>query len=86
MNPSDKITTQLNNLPDWRGDLIKKLHQLINNTAPELTEYLKLRLAVWKSNVLLRHVLFFLKKYKLVAVWVTYDELTSAPCKILWLT
>ncbi len=50
MNPSDKITTQLNEVTDWRGEMLKELRQLINETAPELTEDFKWGVPVWTYN------------------------------------
>ncbi len=50
MNPSEKITAQLDKITDWRGNLLKELRQLINDTAPELTEDFKWGVPVWTHN------------------------------------
>jgi len=41
MDPSNKITTQLSDIHDWRGD---------NETAPELSEDFKWGVPVWTNN------------------------------------
>ncbi len=50
MDVSDKITAQINEVRDWRGDMLKELRQLINETAPELEEGLKWGVPVWSHN------------------------------------
>ncbi len=36
--------------PDWRGDLLKELHQLITEAVPELTQEFKWGVPVWTHN------------------------------------
>lgn len=50
MDPSDKITAHLNEAKDWRGDMLKELRQLINETAPELAEDFKWGVPVWTHS------------------------------------
>ncbi len=50
MNVSDKITERINSYDDWRGEMLKELRKLINDTAPELTEDFKWDVPVWTSN------------------------------------
>jgi hypothetical protein len=50
MDASKKITDSINSYSDWRGDLLEQLRQLINQTAPELTEDFKWDVPVWTHN------------------------------------
>src|SRR5882762_3379059 len=50
MDASDKITEHINSYNDWRGDLLKELRQLIDETAPKLKEDFKWGVPVWANN------------------------------------
>lgn len=50
MNATDKIDDKIARYDDWRGERLKELRQLINETAPELTEDFKWNTAVWTHN------------------------------------
>lgn len=50
MQPSDKVTEYINSFDDWRGELLRELRQLINQTAPELAEDFKWSVPVWTHN------------------------------------
>lgn len=47
MDQSDKISEYINSLNDWRGELLKVLRQLINESDPELIEEFKWNVPVW---------------------------------------
>ena len=47
---SEKITEQIKNIEDWRGALYQTLRDLINESAPELTEVWKRNTAFWKKE------------------------------------
>jgi hypothetical protein len=47
MKPSDKIDEQIANAPDWRGQLLKQLRQLIHEADPEIQEAWKWNTAVF---------------------------------------
>jgi len=47
---SQLIARQIADLPDWRGDLLAKLRQLILQAAPAITEEWKWGTAVWSQN------------------------------------
>lgn len=47
MDVSEKVTKSIESYNDWRGELLKELRALINETAPELTEDLKWGVPVW---------------------------------------
>ena len=51
--PSELITRQIEELGDWRGQLLAQLRKLILDAAPEVTEEWKWCTAVWvhKGNV-----------------------------------
>src|SRR5262249_6309864 len=51
--PSELITRQIEELGDWRGQLLAQLRKLILDAAPEVTEEWKWGTAVWgdKGNV-----------------------------------
>ena len=53
LSPSQLISNQIAGLADWRGELLARLRQLINETAPGLLEGWKWDTAVWslKGNV-----------------------------------
>ena len=53
MTASQQIDTYINNLSDWRGQMIARLRKLILEAAPELTEEWKWDTPVWshKGNV-----------------------------------
>lgn len=50
MHTSSKINEYIESFGDWRGDRLKELRQLINETAPELTEDFKWSVPVWTHN------------------------------------
>jgi hypothetical protein len=53
MTPSEYITNQIAELPDWRGQLLARLRALVHQAAPDITEEWKWDTAVWfqKGNV-----------------------------------
>jgi hypothetical protein len=53
LTPSERITNQIAELPDWRGEMLARLRQLIHEAAPDITEEWKWNTAVWthKGNV-----------------------------------
>lgn len=53
MTPSQRITQQIAELPDWRGKALAKLRKLILATVPDIAEEWKWETAVWsmKGNV-----------------------------------
>ena len=46
-SPSQRITDQIEELADWRGQLLAQLRKLILDAAPEVTEDWKWGTAVW---------------------------------------
>lgn len=46
----EQVDQLINSYGDWRSDRLKELRQLINATAPELTEDFKWRVPVWTHN------------------------------------
>ena len=50
MAATDKVTNYINSFGDWRGERLKQLRELINATAPELTEDFKWGVPVWTRN------------------------------------
>lgn len=50
MDINQKISDHINELTDWRGDLLHELRDLINSTSPELTEDFKWGVPVWTHN------------------------------------
>ena len=53
LTPSQHITNQINEMADWRGQLLARLRKLILEAAPDLTEEWKWDTPVWsqKGNV-----------------------------------
>jgi hypothetical protein len=53
LTASQLITNQIAGLPDWRGQLLARLRELIHLAAPDITEEWKWDTAVWsqKGNV-----------------------------------
>jgi hypothetical protein len=51
--PSQLITNQIAGLPDWRGNLLARLREIIHAAAPDIVEEWKWETAVWslKGNV-----------------------------------
>lgn len=51
--PSQLITKQIANLPDWRGKMLARLRKLIIEASPDVTEEWKWETPVWshKGNV-----------------------------------
>jgi hypothetical protein len=51
--PSQRITNQITELADWRGQMMGRLRKLILEAAPDITEEWKWDTAVWsyKGNV-----------------------------------
>jgi hypothetical protein len=50
MNPSERITSQIDSLPDWRGPLLTRLRRLISAAGPELVEEWKWSTPVWSGR------------------------------------
>ena len=52
--PSQLITNQIAGLPDWRGNLLDRLREIIQAASPDIVEEWKWETAVWslKGNVL----------------------------------
>jgi hypothetical protein len=50
MEPSELIDRQIAGLDDWRGQMLTRLRQLINEADSNLTEGWKWETAVWSSN------------------------------------
>jgi hypothetical protein len=53
LSPSQRITNQIAELTDWRGDRLARLRELIHEAAPEIAEEWKWDTPVWsqKGNV-----------------------------------
>jgi hypothetical protein len=49
-NASQRITNQIAELGDWRGEVLARLRKVILDAAPDLTEEWKWGTAVWTSN------------------------------------
>jgi hypothetical protein len=45
LTPSQQITHQIEGLPDWRGELLARLHELVHEAAPGIIEEWK-----WETN------------------------------------
>ena len=50
MNPSERITNYINDLPDWRGKVLAQLRRTILDSDPDLIEEWKWNTAVWSCN------------------------------------
>ncbi len=50
MPASQRISTQIAELTDWRGNLLARLRQLIHAAAPDITEEWKWGTPVWSQN------------------------------------
>lgn len=48
--PSKLIDEQIAKLDDWRGKIMQEFRELVNQTAPELTEDWKWKTRVWTYN------------------------------------
>ncbi len=47
LTPSQHIDNQIKDLADWRGKMLARLHKLILEAAPDITEEWKWDTAVW---------------------------------------
>ena len=65
MTASERITNQIEELNDWRGELLARLRNLILETDPEITEEWKWNTAVWAQNGLVCSVGVFKNHVKL---------------------
>ena len=50
MNASERITTYIDGLGDWRGKTLARLRKLISGAAPDLSEEWKWNTPVWSHN------------------------------------
>jgi hypothetical protein len=50
MNPSERITSYIDSLADWRGPLLARLRRLISAAGPELLEEWKWSTPVWSGR------------------------------------
>jgi hypothetical protein len=50
MNTSERITSHINELADWRGKMIARLRKLILDAAPGIVEEWKWNTPVWSHN------------------------------------
>ena len=50
MNPSEQITQQIEELNDWRGELLARLRELVHEAYPDFGEEWKWGSAVWTHN------------------------------------
>jgi hypothetical protein len=50
MTASERITSHINDLADWRGQVLARLRELIRGAAPELVEDWKWNTPVWSHN------------------------------------
>jgi hypothetical protein len=50
MNASERITTYIDELGDWRGKTLARLRKLIRDAAPVLSEEWKWNTPVWSHN------------------------------------
>jgi len=50
MNASDRITSYIDGLGDWRGDSLAQIRKLIRKAHPELGEEWKWNTPVWSHN------------------------------------
>jgi hypothetical protein len=49
-NASQQIDRQIAGLPDWRGELLARLRQLVMDAVPDISEEWKWGTAVWSRN------------------------------------
>jgi hypothetical protein len=50
MNASERITSHIDSLADWRGTLLARLRQLIRASGPDLVEEWKWSTPVWSGR------------------------------------
>src|SRR6266542_4295579 len=50
LTPSQHIDNQIKDLADWRGKMLARLHKLILEAAPDITEEWKWDTAVWTQK------------------------------------
>src|ERR1700704_687113 len=50
MTASERITSHINNLGDWRGNVLAHLRTLIRDASPDLVEEWKWNTPVWSFN------------------------------------
>ena len=50
MNPSELIDKQIEDLADWRGQMMAQFRKLIHEADPDVTEEWKWDTAVWSHN------------------------------------
>jgi hypothetical protein len=50
MNASERITSHIDSLADWRGTLLARLRRLIRAAGPDLVEEWKWSTPVWSGN------------------------------------
>lgn len=50
MESNPKVTRYIDSFGDWRGNMLKELRQVINDTSPEITEDFKWGVPVWTYN------------------------------------
>jgi hypothetical protein len=64
-NPSQRISSQISDLRDWRGTILARLRQLILEAVPGITEEWKWDTAVWAHNGLVCSAAVFKDHVKL---------------------
>ena len=50
MTASERIANHINELGDWRGEMLSRLRKLIREASPELVEDWKWNTSVWSHN------------------------------------
>ena len=50
LTPSQRITNQIADLADWRGQRLARLRELMHEAAPDITEEWKWETAVWSQK------------------------------------
>ena len=65
MTPSQRITNQIAELADWRGNMLFRLRKLIHEAAPGITEEWKWDTAVWSQKGLVCSAAAFKEHVKL---------------------
>jgi hypothetical protein len=65
MTASERITNQIAELNDWRGEMLARLRELILEAAPGINEEWKWNSAVWAQNGLVCSVGVFKNHVKL---------------------